>query len=143
MSHPYLHKNIAPNCTSYYHSMREPNSRVDFTKNDFILSEQVSAQAQATKVFGIDWARIFTTRTGSVEGTSSLISVAKIPVVGNLLSDATANYALYNLMEDNKGYDVVFYPKYETKVYRPIIGIGFFAKITKVKATARLAKFKN
>jgi len=42
-------------------------------------------------------------------------------------------------MSGNPGYDVVFYPK----VFKPVLGIGFFAKITTVKTTARLGKLNK
>ena len=46
-------------------------------------------------------------------------------------------------MSQNKGYDVVFYPQYETKVQKPALGIGFITKITTVKTTARLGKLND
>jgi len=128
-------------CTSLNHSMREPNTRVNLNKADFTLSEQVSAEATSTKIIGIDWSRLFMKKTGTIEGGSGVISIASIPVVGTLVTDKTANYALYELMINNPGYDVVFYPQYETKVVRPI-GLGFIYKITTVKSTARLGKLK-
>lgn len=129
-------------CTTLNNSMREPYSRVEFTKNDFTLSNQLSAEATSTKILGIDWSRLFMKKMGTVHGgPSALINLANIPVVGNVLVDKTANYALYELMTANAGFDVVFYPQYETKVVKPI-GLGFIYKITTVKATARLAKFK-
>lgn len=136
---------IFSSCTTYNHSMREPNVRVELGKSDFTLSEQVSAEATSTKIICIDWARLFTKKTGKVEGGafSSSISAAVIPVVGYVLSDKTANYALYELMSGNPGYDVVFYPQYETKVFKPVLGIGFFATITTVKTTARLGKLNK
>ncbi|MEO6304526.1 MAG: hypothetical protein ABIP51_15305 [Bacteroidia bacterium] len=128
-------------CTSLNNSMREPFSRVEFNKNDFTLSNQVSAEATSTKIIGIDWSRLFLKKTGNIQGSSTGLSLASIPVVGSVLVDKTASYALYELMVANTGYDVVFYPQYETKVVKPI-GLGFIYKITTVKATARLAKFK-
>ncbi len=128
-------------CTTLNNSIREPYSRVEFNKNDFTLSNQVSAEATSTKILGIDWARLFMKKMGTVQGSSMSISLANIPVVGSVLTDKTASYALYDLMTANAGYDIVFYPQYETKVVKPI-GIGFIYKITTVKATARLAKFK-
>src|SRR5210317_724683 len=106
-------------CTTMHKTMREPFTRVEFQKDDFILSEQVSAQASSTKVFSIDWSRIITSESADLKGTGQLLKLASIPVVGNYLPDRTANYALYELMEQNPGYDVVFYPQYETKVSRP------------------------
>ena len=130
-------------CTSLNHSMREPNTRVNLDKSDFSLSEQVIAEATCTKIFGIDFTRLFTQKTGVIEGGSASINLASIPVVGNFIADKTANYSLYNLMKENPGYDVIFYPQCETKVIKPIIGIGFITKITTVKTTARLGKLNK
>lgn len=132
------------NCTTYTHGMREPNTRVNLNKSDFSLSDQVSAKAKSVTVLGIDWARFFTKKTGSVDvDGSSSISWASIPVIGNIISDRTANYSLYELMNANPGYDVVFYPQYETKVLKPVLGIGFLTRITNVKTTARLGKLNK
>lgn len=121
--------------------MREPNVRVDLTKGDFTLSEQVEASAKRTTVFGIDWNRLFMKTTGSVDGAGS-ISLASLPVVGSFLSDPTSNYALYELLNNNPGYDVIFYPQYEVKVVRPFLGIGIILKKTTVQTKARLGKLK-
>jgi hypothetical protein len=133
---------IISSCTTLNKTMREPNTRVELSKNDFTLSDQVSADAQTTKIFGIDFARIFMKRTGTVEGAAS-VSVASIPVIGNLMIDKTANYSLYQLMSNNPGFDVVFYPQYETKIIKPIFGIGILTKITSVKTTARLGRLNK
>ncbi len=117
------------------HSMRELNTRVEFVKNDFNFSDQVTAEAKTTKILGIDWARLFKKKVGDTNGNANVVS---IPVVGNLLVDRTSEYALYNLMENNPGYDVVFYPQYEKKVVKPFLGLGFIVKTSTVKATARL-----
>lgn len=130
-------------CTTLNKTLREPNARVELTKNDFTLSEQVSAEAQSTKILNIDFSRLFLKETGTVEGGATAIGLASIPVIGNMLSDKTSNYALSELMNNNKGYDVIFYPQYETKVERPILGIGFIMKTVTVKTTARLGKLKN
>jgi hypothetical protein len=123
--------------------MREPYTRVELNKNDFTLSDQVTATASSTKIFGIDFERLFTKKTGIIEGGgSAFINFASIPVVGNIVADQTANYSLYELMINNPGYDVVFYPQYETKVEKPL-GVGFIIKTTTVKTTARLGKLKK
>lgn len=129
-------------CTSINTTMREPNVRVNLTKDDFSLSGQVKAEAKSVKIVGIDFARLFLQKTGTVEGGAAAINVASLPVIGNVLGDKTANYALYQMMTENPGYDVIFYPQYETKIVKPILGIGFLAKITTVKTTARLGKMK-
>ncbi len=118
--------------------MREPESHVQFHKSDFTFSEQVSGQATSTRIFGIDFERLFQKNTGTADGGGAGVTLASIPVIGNVVEDKTANYALYDMMEKNKGYDVVFYPQYEKKVTRPI-GIPIYTVI-EVKATARLAK---
>ena len=134
-------------CTTINKSMREPNNRVQFSKSDFTLSDQLSAEANTTKIFGIDFARLFTKKTGTSEAggsVSSLINLASLPVVGGFVSgDKTVNYSLYEMMNANPGYDVVFYPTYEIKVVKPIIGIGFILKTTHVKSTARLGKLNK
>ena len=136
-------------CTSLNHSMREPNSRVNLNKSDFTLSDQVTASATSTKILGIDFERLFMKKTGVVEGGAAIsiasvpVFIASVPVFGDLLLDKTSNYALYELMKSNPGYDVVFYPQYETKVSRPILGIGFIIKNTTVTTKARLGKLNK
>ena len=134
-------------CTTINHSMRQPNTLVNLNKSDFTLSDQVTAEATSTKILGIDFERLFTKRMGTVEGGglgvgASMISLAMIPVIGNLLADKTANYSLFNMMKENPGYDVVFYPQYETKVLKPL-ALGFIMKVTTVKTTARLGKMNK
>jgi len=131
-------------CSSTKQTMRDANARVELQKSDFTFSEQVSAEATTTKVFGIDLARLFVKNTGTIEtgaAAAMAINIASIPVVGNVLGDKTCNYALYELMQKHPGYDVVFYPQYETKVVKPI-GIGFLLKTTTVKVKSRLGKLK-
>lgn len=130
-------------CTATNHSMREPNARMQWEKSDFTYSEQVTGEASTTRILMIDWARLFNKESGSIEGgvASALpIDLASIPVIGGFVADRTVNYALYDMMQKNPGYDVVFYPQYETTVKRPFLGIGFIVTKTNVKATARLAK---
>jgi ABC-type oligopeptide transport system substrate-binding subunit len=66
-------------CTSINKSMREPNNRVQFTKSDFTLSEQVTGEATSTKIFGIDFERLFTKKTGTVQGSSAAASLISRP----------------------------------------------------------------
>ena len=134
-------------CTTINKSMREPNNRVQFSKSDFTLSDQVSGEASSTKILNIDWARLFMKKTGTLESgaaASSLLSLASLPVVGGFISgDKTVNYALYEMMQANPGYDVIFYPTYEVKVVKPILGLGFLIRTTHVKSTARLGKLNK
>ncbi len=135
----------ATSCTSLNHSLREPNTRLELTKNDFNLSDQVSATASTTKILSIDFARLFNQRTGSIDhdGSSNFVSASSIPVIGSFVVDQTANYSLFELMSKNPNYDVVLYPQFETKVIRPFLGIGLIYKKTTVKATSRLGQLKK
>lgn len=134
---------LLSSCTSLNKTMREPNVRVELQKEDFELSKQVTAEAQETKIIGIDFSRLFKKETGTVVSPSpALIDFASIPVIGSMFQNRASGYALYELMINNPGYDVVIYPQYEVEVKKPILGIGFLTKITKVKVTARLGKLK-
>lgn len=134
------------NCTSINKSMREPNTRVNLEKKDFTLSEQVTGEATSTQILGIDWNRLFHVTNGGVAKDGGLltlpINVASIPVIGGFIVNPVAGYALYDVMEKNKGYDVAFYPQFETTVKRPI-GLGFIYKVTTVKTTTRLGKLNK
>jgi len=134
---------LFPSCTSLHKTMREPNVRVELERADFDLSQQVSAEATSVRVLGIDWQRLLNKEQGSVEGWAfSAVNFGYIPIIGNGISEPTSFYALHEMMKNNPGYDVVFYPQYEALVKRPVIGIGFIYKKTTVKATARLGKMK-
>lgn len=130
-------------CTTMHKSMAEPNTRVELRKTDFILSEQVKAESKTVRILGIDFERLFTKKSATISGGGSKsINLAKIPVVGGLAFDPTSNYALYELMVQNPGYDVIFYPQFVTKVSKPALGLGFLMKITTVEATARLGRLR-
>ena len=153
-------------CVSVNKSMREPNSRVNFKKSDFAFSPQLTDSATTTRVFGIDWRRILSRKAATVRqdrgvnsgtptpqqvGGSIIlprvpgpinIILASIPVIGTAYSDRTSSYALYNMMQRNPGYDVVFYPAFETQVRRPL-GLGLIWSVTTVKVNAKLAKIKE
>lgn len=135
---------ILSSCTSISKTMRGPNTVVELNKNDFSLSEQVTAEAQTIKIVGIDFARLFMKKGGIIEGGGSAnINLVSIPIFGNMITDRTASYSMYELMNQNPGYDVIFYPQCETKILKPILGIGFLTKITTVKTTARLGKMNK
>jgi len=131
-------------CVTNQKGMREPNSKVDFVKSDFKFSDQLTGQGKDTKIFGIDFYRIgHSSDMGYVKGEEGKITLGIIPVIGNYLSDESSYYALYDLMNKNPGYDVIFYPQYEKHVNKPVLGIGFIYKTTTVKATARLGKLRD
>ena len=130
-------------CKSVNNTMREPNVKVELYKSDFSLSDQVTGEARSLRIFGIDFARLFSKKTGTVDNGLIPFGVANLPIIGNVLQEATASYALYNMMESNAGYDVIFYPQYLTTTRKPVLGIGFIAKHTQVKVTARLGKLNK
>ncbi len=131
-------------CINIHRTTREPNTLVELEKKDFTFSPQVTGQSRVVQIFGIDFQRLFMKKTQSVNkdgfgGGVLGVNLASIPVVGNVFMNKPAAYALYDMMEKNPGYDVVFYPQYETVFRRPL-GLGLFYRITEVKVTARLAK---
>jgi hypothetical protein len=133
----------ATSCVTHQKMMREPNSKVEFTKSDFNFSDQVTGEGKDTKILGIDFFRLgHSSDMGYVTAKEGSFSWGDIPIIGNYLADESSYYALYDLMNKNPGYDVVFYPQYEKHVRRPILGIGFLYKKTTVIAKARLGKLK-
>ena len=134
-------------CSTYHKTMRAPNVIIKLNKADFTLSNQVSAKAETSIIYGIDadWLYTFTKKTGTLEKENSVsISFANIPVIGDVISDKTANYALYELMKNNPGYDVVFFPQYAKKV-TSIAPWPFkmLFKVTNVEVTAKLGKLNE
>jgi hypothetical protein len=127
-------------CTSLNKTMREPNARMQWEKSDFEYSGMVKATATSTRIFGIDFSRLFDVETGNVERDGAAAAISSIPVIGGFITDRTSNYALSELMKSNPGYDVVFYPSFTTTKKAPI-GIPIFTKTT-VEVQARLAKIK-
>jgi hypothetical protein len=148
---------MTSSCKISQNSMKYPNYHIEFYKSDFEYSGQASAEAKSTRVFGIDWKRIFKWETGTIESDrftdqkqyTSITSIVNadpiigtistvIPVLGDVSKGKVSNYALYKLMLENPGYDVVIYPRYESKrILVPFI----YSKRT-VKVTARLGKIK-
>lgn len=123
-------------CTTYTKTIREPNAYVRFKKDDFVFSNQVGGKAREVKVIGIDWRRFFKKSEGEVKPNK-----VGIPIIGNnITTSKPASYALYNMLSDHPGYDVVFYPQYNAKVSKPVLGLGFIVKITDMNIKARLGK---
>ena len=126
-------------CHTYRHSMKEPNTYVEYHAEDFILSEQVTGEATVVRVLGIDWKHLFGTK--EIAGTEPTMGTT-VPVLGQTLLPIGVNYALYNMMQKNPGYDVVIYPQVESYRYAPVIGTDIYSKTT-YKVSARLGKLKK
>ncbi|NBC84187.1 MAG: hypothetical protein GVY19_12535 [Bacteroidetes bacterium] len=146
-------------CSISNHSMKTPNYHIEFYKSDFEYSEQVSAEATSVRILGIDWKRLFRWQDGTIDSDlrnedqdynvnisgafnaddviGSISTV--VPVLGDYGKGKVSSYALYNLMQENPGYDLVIYPQYETKKF--IIPIFYSKRM--VKVTARLGKIKS
>jgi hypothetical protein len=144
-------------CSVSNHSMKTPNYHIEFYKSDFEYSKQVTAEATSVRVFGIDWNRLFKWETGQVNSDRFNQQTQNITISGNIVTETVAgafstvvpvlgdhgkgkvsSYALFNLMKENPGYDVVIYPQYESKKF--IVPIFYSKRI--VKVTARLGKIK-
>jgi len=115
-------------------SMKEPQNYIQFEKGDFEYSEQVSGEATEDKVFMVDWSRLFLKTYGETQAGAAIT----IPIIGGVLGNKVNGYAIYNMLKDNPGYDIVLYPQFETETQN-----FFLFKHTKVKVTARLGKLKK
>lgn len=124
-------------CNTYHHSMKSPEAYVEYHAEDFTLSDQVTGEATVVRVIGIDWAHLFGTE--EIGTTSDFGTV--IPYVGIAIPSG-ANYALFDLMQKNPGYDVVVYPQVESHRHAPVLGTDIYSKTT-YKVTARLGKLKK
>ncbi len=120
----------ATSCSTTLKSVQEPVVKFELNSGDYILSEQVTGEAAIHRILGVDWARLFTNRYGTVA----------IPLVGvSNVSSLNMQYAIYDLIEKNPGYDFVMYPQYSTKT----TGVPGLYEKTEIKVTARLGKLKK
>ena len=149
---------ILTGCSVSNHSMKTPNYHIEFYKTDFEYSPQVQAEATSVRVLGIDWKRLLNWQSGDLDSdrfnlteeertvlTGNIVTDAfvgtlttVIPVIGDYGKGKVNSFALYNLMQENPGYDVVIYPQYETQKF--IVPL-FYSK-RNVKVTARLGRIK-
>ena len=121
---------LLASCSSLKNSMIEPEAYIQYDKEEFDYSPQVTGEATVVKILMVDWSRLFSTQKGEVSSASSSL-------FGLSPNSDEEHYALHNLMSNNPGYDFIVYPQYEISTKAP--GLGLFYKKTQVKATARLA----
>lgn len=121
-------------CNYTMKSMKSPNNYVEFQKEDFTFSEQLTGEGVQTRILGIDWAHLFKSETASIVEASAF----SMPVIGNLPMGGSQAFAVNDLMQKNPGYDVVFYPQYETHM----TGIPLLYQKTHTIVKAKLAKIK-
>ncbi|MBP5327279.1 MAG: hypothetical protein J6Y98_05145 [Bacteroidales bacterium] len=120
-------------CVSTHSTITSSTPQIELKPEHLEVTEQREATGVTTRIFGIDWERLMNSRSASMRGTvySSMISF-----------DRTEEYAIYGLLKQNEGYDMVMYPKFTKVVRKPVMGIGAICTITEVKVSARLAKLK-
>ena len=121
-------------CMSTRLDITGANPVIQLEPKDLEISEPMEANAVTVKVFGIDWQRLFSTQAAEVRGSvySSMLPVSR-----------TENFAVYNLLKKNTGYDVVLYPQFTKVVRKPFLGMGAIYQVTEVKVTARMGKLKT
>ena len=122
-------------CTLHSKSMKSPAHHVEFVKGDFEYSNQLTGEAVEQRIIGVDWARLFNKKLGEAIEPAAL----NLPIIGTLIAKKVNLYALYNVMQENPGYDIIFFPQFETKKF----GFWPFYQETRVKVTTRLGKIKN
>ena len=132
---------VFASCTTVSKTIKQPASGVEIKMTDFSLSAQQSGKATSVTIFGIDFERLFMTKTGSADADGSL-SASSLPIIGQYLADPTTSYAMYDLLKKNTNADFIFYPQTEKKTMCPVIGICLFTKITTVTVKARTGTFK-
>lgn len=111
-----------------------PEIKIEPKNIDLELTEPMEASAVTIRVFGIDWERLFGSRTATVKA-----SVYAPNILG---FDRTDQYALFNLLKQNPGYDMVLYPQITTITRKPFLGLGLIYMETEVKVSARLGKLR-
>ncbi len=117
-------------------SRKSPANYIEFNKDDFEISNQLTGEATVEKILMIDWARLFNKKYGVVEGPPTQ---AIYTIIGNQAAFYPQLYAIYNILKENPGYDIILYPQYETEK----TGFPIFYSVTKVKVTTKLGKLKN
>ena len=120
-------------CVSTYSSIANSIPQIQLKPEHLDVTEQKEASAVTTRIFCIDWARLTGSRSATIRGT----------VYSNRVDfDRTEEYAIFSLMKQNEGYDMVLYPKFTKVVRKPVLGIGSICTVTEVKVSARMAKLK-
>lgn len=112
-----------------------PEIKIEPKNLDLEITEPMEAIATSTRVLGIDWERMFSSTSATIKA-----SIYAPNIIG---FDRTDQYALYTLLKQNPGYDMVLYPQFTTVTNRPVLGLGLIYIETKVKVTARLAKLRQ
>lgn len=124
---------LSGSCMSTHSSILSSTPQIQLKPENLDITTHKEASAVTMRILGVDWERLTSKRSASMRGTvySSFTSF-----------DRTDEYAIYNLLKQNEGYDMVLYPKFDKVVRKPVLGIGVICTITEVKVSARMAKLK-
>ena len=123
-------------CSSLTRGMREPIVHFELNSDDYVLSEPVSGTATSVYVLGIDWKRLFHTESAYIN--TPIVSSPVSSFMG--LVPSTQTYAIYDMMENNPGYDFVMYPQYKSEVRH---FLWFIYAKEKTTVTARLGRLND
>jgi len=116
-------------CTSLTSTIKNTENYIEFEKSDFEYTKQISSTAKINFLFGFSLNN--TRKSGEFSNGST--SIVGFRTKLNKAEDV----AIYKLLQDNPGYDLVLYPKFDTK------SSGFIFTSAEVTVTARLAKLKK
>lgn len=125
---------LSASCVSTHQSLVSSKPEIQLKPENLEITEPMEAMATTIRVFGIDWERLLGGRTASISRGSVYSTIA--------VFDATDQYALYNLLKQNPGYDMILYPQFTTVKRKPFLGLGLIYSVTEVKVSARMAKLK-
>ena len=151
---------IFTSCQVNRRSMKESNYQIFLNKSDISYTEQKLGEAEQIKVLGIDWKRLFgkydlgglntlpnepladnsliqsnTSFVAGPNGSSPVISSLTNIVGLTSNTNKIENFALYDLITKNPGYDMIMFPQFEVRKKWYVFGSK-----TKVSVKARMAK---
>lgn len=92
----------------------KPDTKLNFNKADIKVGPAVTGEATHTKLFGINFARLFTSFKGNVDDGSS-VAASSIPVIGGLLAPAACTEATFNALQKAPEADFLMSPRVENK----------------------------
>jgi hypothetical protein len=143
--------------------MKEANYQLWLHHEDLQFSDRITGKASQSKVFGIDWQRTFgknkfeygglgdlpgdpthTNISGSIFANGLLngrnlspVNVILNGVIGISSASRVEQMAMYDLIRQNPGYDLVMFPIFQTQKKWYVFGSK-----TDVVCTAKLGKLK-
>ena len=150
---------LLSSCTVSRNSMREANYQLWLHHEDLEFSPQVMGEAKQTRVFMIDWQRLFGRKwelgqfgnlpsdpfAPQINGNASVVAGRETALVNFIANgiiginnvSRVEQMAMYDLMRKNPGYDMIIFPQFEARRKWFLIGSK-----TNVMVKARLARLK-